>query len=138
MRFSLELERSLDSLPELREELRDWLAEADVPDDDREEIVLACWEAAANAVEHPIDADGDILVEARLHEDRILLCVADTGSWRRRDVPRTEGGLGLRLVKALMDRVNVISTLGGTRVFMSRRLSKPPGQRQREHAPSPC
>jgi serine/threonine-protein kinase RsbW len=126
MAFSLKLQSSLEVLPGLRNRLRGWLADVGVGQDDQEAIVLACWEAAANAVEHPLHAGGDIRVDAERHLDHIVVCVADTGTWPARAAPRGERGLGLRLIGSLMDRVRVVRTRDGTRVVMCRRLS-PPG-----------
>jgi len=135
MGFSLLMERSLAQLPELRSGLRSWLIEADVAGETTEDIVLACWEAAANAVEHPLNPSG-VRIDVERHRDRIVVSVADTGLWQVRAVPRFERGLGLRLVSALMDEVQVVPTREGTRVLMWRCLPKKNGGRQRERPDS--
>jgi len=122
--FSLMMERSLARLPELRSGLRRWLMEADVAEEATEDIVLACWEAAANAVEHPVGPSGDLRIDVERHRDRVVVSVADTGVWQPRHGVRFERGLGLRLVSALMDEVQVVPTRDGTRVLMWRCLPK--------------
>ena len=54
-----------DDLASLREELRVWLGRQDVPIAHVEEIILACSEATANAMEHAYGAR-----EARAHPRR--------------------------------------------------------------------
>ena len=41
-----------ESLQKLRTELAQWLEHAAVPDVDARDVVLASWEAGANAIEH--------------------------------------------------------------------------------------
>jgi anti-sigma regulatory factor (Ser/Thr protein kinase) len=136
MGFTLQMEPSLARLPELRSGLRSWLTEADVAEEATEDIVLACWEAAANAVEHPVHPTGDVRIDVERHHDRVVVSVADTGVWQVRETPRFERGLGLRLVSALMDEVQVVPTPDGTRVLMWRCLPKKSIDRQRERPDS--
>ena len=92
--FSARLDRHPEGLSPLRERLRSWLTDVGVQPGDREEIVLACWEAAANALEHPIlegDAAAEVQIVAVEEDGHILVSVADAGRWRLREAPR-EGG----------------------------------------------
>ena len=88
----------------LRRELRGWLAAVGTDDDTASDVLLACGEAAANAVEHAFPEDpGELTVELRLSADRRLtLRVADTGQWRRVPAPG-DRGRGLPLMRAVMD-----------------------------------
>ena len=119
----LSLLLTAERLPALRDGLRAWLAEVGATNGEREDIVLACWEATANALEHPVRATGNVRLVAERREDHIIVCVSDSGRWRDPDPAREERGLGLKLIEALMDRVQVITSSDGTRVLMCRCLS---------------
>lgn len=112
-----------DGLPDLRDRLCDWLTSAGARNGERDDIVLACWEAAVNAIEHPVNAGGGVHLVAERRDDDILVCVADRGEWRARHDQRPERGLGLKLISALMDRVEVVRTHTGTRMIMCRSLT---------------
>ncbi|MGL6279098.1 MAG: SpoIIE family protein phosphatase [Gaiella sp.] len=121
----LRLPASSASLVTLRRELTDWLGRANVAAGDRHDIVLAAWEAGANAVEHAVDPSQPwIVVEARLIGDGVTVTVRDTGSWRTQEARRGRG-LGLSLIRSLMTRVEVQpSAEGGKVVVMERSLAR--------------
>jgi serine/threonine-protein kinase RsbW len=114
-------------LVKAREGLKAWLTEAGAENGVRDDIVLACWEATANAIEHPVaeSEQVDVQLQAAQRGDHIVVCVSDTGQWRERELENVrEGrGLGLKLMQALMDRVEIITTPRGTQVFMCRRIA---------------
>jgi anti-sigma regulatory factor (Ser/Thr protein kinase) len=114
-------------LVEARDGLRRWLAEVGTEKDVRDDIVLACWEATANAIEHPLADDVDIQVKVRAvrQGDHVVVSVSDSGRWREREPGnvREERGLGLKLIRALMDRVQIVPTATGTEVVMWRRIA---------------
>jgi PAS domain S-box-containing protein len=108
-------------LASLRHALRRWLREAGAGQQETYEILVACGEACANAIQHPHGVTtGFLEIEATSSEGEVDIRVRDTGSWR--DVPPTEGGHGLRLMRDLMDTVEVSQEQGGTTVRMRRRL----------------
>ncbi len=109
----------------LRRELRGWLAGLGASDDEVADVLLACGEACANAVEHAYrgGGDGELTVELVLDDDRELrLRVTDTGRWRVVPAPG-DRGRGLPLMRAVMDAVDVARGAGGTVVTMRRRLA---------------
>lgn len=69
----------------LRHELAAWLA-LDVPDEPLEDLVLATYEAIANAAEHAYadhtDAAGPLHLRARRTSDCVVITVTDEGEWR--------------------------------------------------------
>ena len=119
LRFRLSGPR--DDLSTMREHVRVWLVRQDVGASETEDITLACSEAAANAMEHAYGTrEGPVEVHGRRERDRIVMSVSDLGRWR----PRTENerGRGLRVIEALMDRVQILKRDDGTEVRMAREL----------------
>lgn len=122
--YSVRLPSERGSLVELRESFGQWLDRGGIPAADRHDVLLAAWEASANAIEHAIDpTDPSIAVAAHLAGDRVHVEVSDSGSWRveRDEVDR---GLGLELIKGLVTTLVVERGAGGTRVVMERVLSR--------------
>ena len=88
------------------------------------DIGLAVGEACANAVMHASTADSSFLVRAYDRADKIVVTVTDPGDDTAppllRDPDRV-GGLGLFLIRRLMDRMSLEMSPGATKVTMSRR-----------------
>ena len=121
-RLSGEFRRSFPAsateLSALRADLRAWLERSNVPMDTVDDVVLACTEAASNAIEHAyIGRIGDVHVVAQRQNGVLELSVSDDGRWRhpRRDDAR---GRGLDLVRALVGHVDVEQAETGTTVRM--------------------
>jgi PAS domain S-box-containing protein len=113
-------------LAPLRHTLRRWLREIDASARDSYEILVACGEACANAIQHPYGArEGLLEVNLDVIDGEVEITVRDAGSWRLPST--TDGGRGLHLIEALMEGVEVESDSGGTVVRMRRRLEKAAG-----------
>ncbi|XVQ15296.1 SpoIIE family protein phosphatase [Spirillospora sp. CA-255316] len=125
--LALELTGDRAGLAALRERLRAWLAVAGAGDETVYEIVLACGEAAANAIEHGYGLEpGPLELRAALEGGTVRLALADRGRWR--DPHVTDRGRGLLVMRELMDTVEVAPAPGGTVVTMTRGgLLRPPG-----------
>ena len=110
-----------DDLPAMRDELRVWLGRKHVGRRQAEDILLACSEATANAMEHAYGRrEGPVEVRARRERDRVVVSVCDSGRWRS---PREdERGRGLSVIDAMVDRVEILKRPEGTEVRMLRRL----------------
>jgi GAF domain-containing protein/anti-sigma regulatory factor (Ser/Thr protein kinase) len=110
-----------EALVSVRRLLRRWLAFHGAGEEETHDIVVACQEACANAVEHaygPGHAHFD--VEACRRGDRIRVTVRDGGRWRP---PRgSHRGRGLPLMRALMESVDVEHSDDGTIVVLERSL----------------
>lgn len=109
---------SANELSALRADLRAWLERSDLPMDTVDDVVLACTEAASNAIEHAyIGRIGDVHVVAQRQNGVLELSVSDDGRWRH---PRPDDarGRGLDLVRALVRDVDVEQSEGGTTVRM--------------------
>jgi anti-sigma regulatory factor (Ser/Thr protein kinase) len=109
-------------LSSIRHVLRRWLRGYGAHEEEIHDIVVACQEACANAVEHAYAPGGAAFeVEAEHNGGRIELTVRDRGRWRP---PRgTHRGRGLPLIEALMDEIEVQPTPEGTSIVMRRTLA---------------
>ncbi|WP_129978220.1 ATP-binding protein [Rhodococcus sp. Q1] len=109
----------------LRVVTRRWLAKLPLDEDRRQDILLASYEALANAVEHayaPDDAHGTLDYEATFlpHEGEVLVRVSDHGSWHEAvdsDARRSRGH-GLTLIRNLASDVHVSAGPEGTVIEM--------------------
>ncbi len=121
-RLELALPAEPASLAEVRTSLRDWLLGTGVPDPIGAEIVLACSEACANAVEHAqAPSRSEFRVAAEKRGDDVLVRVRDFGRWRAPQA-RADRGYGFALIEELMDAVEVERSEAGTEVTLRRRV----------------
>jgi GAF domain-containing protein/anti-sigma regulatory factor (Ser/Thr protein kinase) len=105
-------------LATMRADLRTWLERSGLPTETREDVVLACTEAATNAIEHAyIGRRGDVLIEAESEDGALQVSVTDHGRWRH-PRPDDSRGRGLELVRAVIGDVDVQRGEGGTTVRM--------------------
>jgi anti-sigma regulatory factor (Ser/Thr protein kinase) len=108
-------------LSSVRARLSRWLDAARVDHEDRNQIVLACSEACANAIEHAYRGrGGDVQVRGTIDAGEVDIVVRDRGRWRS---PRDDDrGRGLNVMRACMDNVVVEPTTDGTVVRMRRSI----------------
>ena len=122
--LDLTVPADLGSMDLVRDALRAWLEGAPVGRTDAEDIVLATWEACANAIEHAVDpTERTVRVRASLDDSRIRVVVTDTGAWAPYSV-RRDRGLGLRLMRALALSVEVVQDPEGTTVTVEKALTE--------------
>jgi signal transduction histidine kinase/DNA-binding response OmpR family regulator len=109
----------------LRRRLEEFLTAHGVPADDVFDLTVAVSEAAANAIEHPVDPSEPVItVEASVDEEAVLVTVHDTGRWR----PAAAAGFrgrGLGLIGALAE-LAVLRSESGTAVTLRRPLASGP------------
>jgi GAF domain-containing protein/anti-sigma regulatory factor (Ser/Thr protein kinase) len=112
------------SLDVMRDALRVWLDHAPVTQLDAHDVVLATWEACANAVEHPDRGSdgGSFGVRAELDESTLRVTVTDSGLWLA-EAERLDRGLGLHLIRALMSSVEIDAGENGTQVRLEKELA---------------
>ena len=123
--FGVAIAPAAEQLGELRGHLRAWLAEAGAAASEAGDVLIAVGEACANAIEHAgAAADSLIDVRGRLVGRDLVLRVSDRGSWRPARA-QPERGHGLRLMRVLMDDIDIASGRHGTRVELRRRLAGP-------------
>jgi PAS domain S-box-containing protein len=124
-RMELRLPAEPLELGSLRRALRRWLTECAATEAESYDIVLACNEACANAIEHAYGpGDASVEVDAVFSGDQVAITVRDSGRWR--EARGNNRGRGLGLIETLMDSVNIVTTPeSGTEVSMTRRLKGP-------------
>jgi len=110
----------LESMDVVRDALRAWLVGVDIDRSAGEDVVLATWEACANAIEHAVEPQIDLVaVTARLGDGCIRVTVSDSGRWAPPSM-RENRGLGLRLIESLMTSVDVDESDRGTTVTLEK------------------
>ncbi|MFG1953379.1 SpoIIE family protein phosphatase [Micromonospora sp. NPDC048830] len=120
-RFSLRLPADPTRLSVLRKRLEDFLVAHRVGATDVFDLTVAVSEAAANAIEHPVEpAEPTIGVEVTVADGEVVATVRDSGRWRE---PTGAGfrGRGLALIRALGE-LTVSRSAEGTEVTLRRRL----------------
>ncbi|HWC26828.1 MAG TPA: SpoIIE family protein phosphatase [Solirubrobacteraceae bacterium] len=125
--FAAAIAPTAAQLRTLRGELRAWLHSAGAGAAEAGDVLVAVGEACANAIEHSGAApDSAIEVRGALVGREVVLRVRDRGTWRHGE-SEPERGHGLRLMRTLMDEIEIDSGHEGTRVQLRRRLSAPAG-----------
>lgn len=93
--------------------------------EDIEDIKVAVAEACTNAIRH--SENHDFIVKFQVYEDKMGISISDEGKGYHMDNmngpdlenPKEEGGLGIFIIKSLMDEVEMISNVGeGTTIKM--------------------
>ncbi len=107
----------------VRDALRTWLETAPVTRAEAEDIVLATWEACANAIEHPVDTTDELVtVRVALTDSIVRVEIEDSGRWASAS-ERTDRGLGLVLMRSLSSAVDIDNPNGGTRVVLEKKIA---------------
>jgi anti-sigma regulatory factor (Ser/Thr protein kinase) len=124
---------AIENVPIARRRIDRWLIEQGIDGQDRESFVLAMSEALANAARHGSRGErrNQITVEACVTDDSLIGCVRDRGgSWvNDRENGHDPPGLGLPLIRELMDSVELTRSADVTRVVMElARRSNSPGK----------
>jgi serine/threonine-protein kinase RsbW len=103
------------------------------PDDVLADLKLALTEACTNSVRHAYDGgEGVVEIVYELHPDRLVVVVSDSGEGFDHDAAGpddepdelTEGGLGIAIIQALADELEISRRNGGgSRLRFVKRLS---------------
>lgn len=128
------------SLPFVRDALRTWLDGTELPRREAEDLILAAWEACANAVEHAADPVDDVVsVRAAVDGSRVRILIGDSGRFVVPASERPHRGLGLRLARELASTADVTTSDHGTTVALEKELPRAttpleqPDEQQDEH-----
>jgi anti-anti-sigma factor len=82
-------------------------------------LSVAAGEAVNNAIEHAYGVmEGTVRVRAHQDGSALIVEIQDQGTWRP-ERPRTEGGRGLEMMRALVDTVDVDTAPSGTTVRLA-------------------
>jgi serine/threonine-protein kinase RsbW len=92
-----------------------------LPDDTLADLKLALTEACSNSVRHAYDGgEGHVDISFELHDDRLVVEVADDGTGfepdgagKDEDEELTEGGLGIAIIRSIADEVEIGGGPGG-------------------------
>ena len=115
------------SATEARALVRDVASELRLDDPTTWELMLATTEAIANAVEHgePGDRRG-IFLRLEAIDGSFEVEVRDCGGCYPADSPSTkpdeQGGRGMSIIAAIMDRLEIVPSTGLTRVRFEKRV----------------
>ena len=137
-KFTLHVPSSTQNLALIREFVNNIGAQAGLGEDDVAKLELAVDEACTNVIEHAHggDVSKDVVVRAVFDEKTLRIEVVDTGvGFDPATLPQPElgtlvhdrksGGLGLRVMKTLMDEVSYeIQPGSSNRLRMVKRLRK--------------
>jgi anti-sigma regulatory factor (Ser/Thr protein kinase) len=111
-------------VPDLRRTVARWLVSQGCTEDERLDIALATSEAASNAIEHAYGAsEATFTVRCERNGDVIRTIVRDTGRWR--ETKPFGRGRGLKVMRGLMDSVDVKTGGSGTTVTLTKRIGDP-------------
>jgi serine/threonine-protein kinase RsbW len=116
------------SAPQARALVRDAASELRLDGSTTWELMLATTEAVANAIEHgrPCDPRG-ILVRLEALDGTIGIEVCDCGgcfpAQPRSTKPALQGGRGMPIIAAIMDRLEISPAPGMTRVRFEKKLA---------------
>ncbi len=138
-RFRLDVPSSTENLAMIRDFVGKIAKQAGLAESDVTMLELAVDEACANVIEHAYGADEtkEVVVRVRLDNDCIEIQIVDTGkgfdpgSVEQSDLKklveeRRSGGLGMRLMKLVMDEVEYQMKPGErNELRMIKRLKKP-------------
>jgi len=121
-KVELEVSGEPGALKSTRDTLRVWLAETIASADEAQDVTMAANEAFENVVEHAYDLGEDPFhVVFERDGDEICITIRDRGRWR--ESTRTDRGLGLELMRRLMDDVDVTRGQNGTTVRLRKTLT---------------
>ena len=121
--LDLRLRAAAESVLLLRQRLCLWLEELGATPEEVFEVALAATEAFGNAVEHPQEPSARTIdVRASTDGRTVTITIRDYGGWQS-ERRRKEGGYGLRLMRKLMDSVEVGPWAQGTAIRMQRHVS---------------
>lgn len=118
-RFLLHVPSSTENLALIRDFVGNIGKQAGLSEAELSMIELAVDEACANVIEHAygMDSTQEVAVRARLDADQVEITVVDTGKGfdpsgvvqqdlKRLVAERRSGGLGMRMMKLVMDEVH--------------------------------
>ncbi len=126
--LDLTIPSDVGSMGLVRDAMRMWLTGTSLDRTASEGVVLATWEACANAIEHAVaPAEHVVRVRAAVHDSRLRILIEDSGQWAPPS-ETTDRGFGLRLIESLVSSAVVSHNGPGTTVTLEQDLDAEPVQ----------
>jgi anti-sigma regulatory factor (Ser/Thr protein kinase) len=111
---------------QLRSELHAWLLDVGIDGATGHDITLAVNEAFVNAVEHPLQRrDDTVTIRGRHDNSEVIVNVCDHGRWAH-DADPSRDHYGQKLMRTLVDRVQIQTGDHGTTVTLHKTLERVP------------
>jgi serine/threonine-protein kinase RsbW len=124
--LTLRFRAHIASMDVVRDAMRAWLVGVPLDRRTSEDVVLATWEACANAIEHAVRPTSDVVALDAVVDGLIVrVAVRDTGAWAPAS-GREDRGLGLGLIEALVSTVEVEKGETGTTVILQQAVAESP------------
>jgi anti-sigma regulatory factor (Ser/Thr protein kinase) len=121
--FHSRVRATTTSLAPFRDGFRDWLRQLPLHPADVFDFVLACSECLTLAIEdRPRQVALVVEVSAAFEDDRLVVVTRDYGLWHESHADDCEEPLGLSLMRALMDSVELERHHDGQTITLARRV----------------
>ena len=138
-RLSLHIKNDLFEIKRMAEELEDWCHEQSISEDIAFQLDLVLDEMVSNVIRHGIKDSGQHIIEVNLHRDgqQLILEIEDDGiPFNPFDAPvpditkpieeRRPGGLGVFLVRQMMDSLDYERRNGKNYLLIKKSLEEAP------------
>ncbi|MDO8549226.1 MAG: ATP-binding protein [Ignavibacteria bacterium] len=133
----LKVKSRTENLSKIREFIQDFASLAGFSQGTIDNMMLAVEEACTNIIKHAYKSypDGEIIIKIKYEEKKLIITIIDYGkAFQPESIPEPNiqeyyrqhrvGGLGMYLMKTLMDDVKYISIPGKyNQVLLSKRLN---------------
>lgn len=133
----LQVKSRTENLSKIREFIQNYASSAGFKQNTIDNIMLAVDEACTNIIKHAYKSypDGEIVIKIRYQDKKIIITIIDYGmTFQPESIPEPNiqeyyrqhrvGGLGMYLMKTLMDDVKYISVPGKyNQVLLSKRIN---------------
>ncbi len=121
----LRVKSRTENLSKIREFIQSYASSAGFKQEDIDNMMLACDEACTNIIKHAYKSfpDGEIVIKLKCEDKKLIITIIDYGkAFHPESIPEPDiqeyyrqhrvGGLGMFLMKTLMDDVKYISIPG--------------------------
>lgn len=133
----LKIKSDTENLILIRDFVRDHALNNGFDEDAVNDIMLAADEAATNIIKHSykFNSSGDIVVKVEIVDEALEIILKDNGrAFNPADIPapnmekyfneKRVGGLGLHLMRTLMDSVEYSTAKNGNKLVLRKKLKK--------------
>ncbi|OGU70936.1 MAG: serine/threonine protein kinase [Ignavibacteria bacterium RBG_16_34_14] len=135
----LQVKSRTENLSKIREFIQNFSSSAGIMQDTIDNMMLAVDEACTNIIKHAYKSypDGEIIIKIKYEDKKLIITIIDYGkAFHPESVPEPNiqefyrqhrvGGLGMYLMKTLMDDVKYVSIPGKyNQVLLSKSINSP-------------